>query len=149
MKRFLPSLPLMMLVVLVSTTGCYWISGPWLGPDNVRDKFEDDIEEGMRVEELEDEFGKPSEIIWDTDPDGTIPEGSRAGWWVYKYDYPGDPIIIQVQADYEGLVTEKHLDDMESAELRRRQKPKEPEGAYPGAPLKRFKELQKEKARGY
>ncbi|NIA20973.1 MAG: hypothetical protein GWP05_03160 [Anaerolineaceae bacterium] len=146
MKR---CLQLMMLVMLVSTTGCYWISGPWLGPDTVRDKFEDDIEIGMRVEELEDELGKPSEIIWDTDPDGTIPEGSRAGWWVYKYDYPADPIIIQVQADYEGIVTEKHLDDMDSAELRRRQKPKKPEGAYPGAPLKRFKELQKEKARGY
>ncbi len=143
-------LPLLMLLVLVPTSGCYWISGPWLGPDHIRDKYEDDIQVGMLVEDLENKLGKPSEIIWDRDPDGRIPEGSRAGWWVYKYDYPGnEPLVIQVQADYEGIVTEKHLVDMEQAEQRRRTKPTEPGAAYPGAPLKRFKDLEKEKKRGY
>lgn len=146
MKRYLP---LLMMLVLLPTTGCYWISGPWLGPDHIREKFDTDIQEGMLVEDLEAKFGKPSEIVWDRNPDGTIPEGSRAGWWLYKYDYPADPIIIQVQADFEGIVTDKYLVDMEQAEQRRRTKPTEPGAAYPGAPLKRFKDLEKQKKRGY
>ena len=70
-------LPLLMLLVLVPTSGCYWISGPWLGPDHIRDKYEDDIQVGMLVEDLENKLGKPSEIIWDRDPDGRIPGQPR------------------------------------------------------------------------
>ena len=66
----------LLVSVLVALSGCYWISGPWTGPDKIEEKYEK-IEVGMLREEVEDIFGDPSEIVYVTGEGTAPPEGSE------------------------------------------------------------------------
>lgn len=141
---------LLTLALLVPAAGCWWLSGPWTGPDAVRDRFET-VELGDARSEVEDEFGEPSEIIYPAEPGAVMPEGNQEAWLLYKYDYPTDPLLLTFKISEDGAVSEKHLDDTESVALKRGA----PEGRgdddverYPGAPQQRFQELIRERTRG-
>ena len=139
-------MPLLLVFVLVTVGGCYWISGPWTGRDTIEDRFEE-IEIGMLQEEVDDILGDPSEFKYVTAKDGSIPEGSKAAHLLYKYDYPTDPLLITVKVDYFGIVTEKHFDDTETVSKLAAKKSYEEKLSYPGAPQRRFRELLKKKAK--
>jgi hypothetical protein len=138
--------PLVLLTVLVTVSGCWWISGPWTGADAIRDRYEK-IEVGQLREDVEKEFGDPSEEILVTGPEGRVAEDSKEAWLLYKYDYPTDPLLITVKVDYFGIVTEKHLDDKETVSKIAEKKTREEKVSYPGAPQRRFQELLKKKKR--
>jgi len=142
-------IPAVLIAVVVAVGGCWpvFLSGPWVGPGRIRDKYED-IEVGMLREEVEDEFGDPSEIILVTGEDGRVAEGSQEAWLLYKYDYPKEPLLVTVKVDFFGIVTEKHLDDQETVSKLAEKKTREEKISYPGAPSRRFQDLLKKKRRG-
>ena len=144
MKRHIS---LLLLAVLVPACGCYWMAGPWEGPDKIEAKYEK-IKDGMRDVQVYDALGDPSDTLYVTDEVGRIPKGSKEAWLLYKYDYPVDPILISIKIDFFGIVTEKHFDTPETLAEVAEKRTEEQKFSYPGAPLRRFQELQKLKRRG-
>ena len=136
----------LLLVALPVLTGCFWISGPWTGADRIKGEY-DEIKIGMRDVQVKDELGEPSEVKYVLGPDGRIQEGSKEAWWLYKYDYPTDPLLVTIKLDRFGLVTEKHFDNQQTVAELAEKKTSEQRMAYPGAPQRTFMELEKKKRR--
>ena len=114
--------------------------------DSVRETFDEKIQLGMLRDEVEDELGKPSEVVYELDQDGRPISGSQAAWLVFKFDYPEDPLLIGVRVDYFGVVVEKRLDDRatQAAHAARG----DDRFDYPGAPMPRFQELDRRERYG-
>ena len=131
-------------------TPIYWLSGPFTPADKVKKKFYEDVKIGGLRADVEKALGTPSDFINQTDSTGKTPEDSRAGWMLYKYDYPAAPVLLTVQLDQFGIVVDKHYDDKDTvAKLaaQKAAKEKEAEG-YEGGPQKRFQDLIKKHEAG-
>ena len=126
----------------------YWLSGPFTSPDKVKKEFDKDVKVGILRADVEKALGKPTDFIYQTDSTGKIPEDSRAGWMLYKYDYPATPVLLTVQLDQFGIVVDKHYDDKDTVAKLAAQKAaneKQADEGYAGGPQKRFQDLIKKK----
>ena len=135
---------LVSLVCLAATAGCYPFVGPFETQEGLQKNF-DKVEPQMARAEVEDILGKPTKVISDTDQQGQVQPDSLAAWLVYNYDYAEDPMMIAIHIDHAGLVTEKHLERKSEIGLEKLRERQKEELSYPGAPQKRFQELEKER----
>jgi hypothetical protein len=131
--------------------GCaavYWLTGPKTDPDKIKKGFDQDVKLGALRADVEKVLGKPTDFILQTDSTGKAPEDSRAGWMLYKYDYPDTPVLLTVQLDQFGIVVGKHYDDKETVAKLAAQKAAQEKAAegYEGGPQKRFQDLIKKHA---
>lgn len=128
----------------------YWLSGPQTAPKEIKKAFDKDIKIGILRADVEKSLGKPSDFIYQTDSTGKVPEDSRAGWMLYKYDYPANPLLVTVKLDQFGIVVDKHYDDKDTVAKLAAQKAATEKAAegYEGGPQKRFQDLIKKHESG-
>ncbi len=126
----------------------YWLTGPKTSPDKIKKGFDKDVKIGALRADVEKVLGRPTDFVYQADSTGKTPADSRAGWMLYKYDYPDTPVLLTVQLDQFGIVVDKHYDDKETVAKLAAQKAANEKAAegYEGGPQKRFQELVKKHA---
>lgn len=126
----------------------YWLTGPKTPADKIKKKFDKDVKLGKLRADVEKVLGKPTDFIYQTDSTGKMIADSRAGWMLYKYDYPDNPVLLTFQLDQFGIVVDKHYDDKDTVAKLAAQKAANESGGYEGGPQKRFQDLIKKHEAG-